>query len=57
MLPKGYELTGSFLISIRHFQIEVHQWTGSILIIIVAVHIILHWDYIKAQLVKSGNRA
>jgi hypothetical protein len=57
MLPKGYELRGSFLISLRHFLIEVHQWAGSIFIIIVAVHVILHWGYIKAQLVKSGTRA
>jgi hypothetical protein len=57
MLPKGYELRGSSLIFIRHFLIEVHQWAGSIFIIIVAVHVILHWGYIKAQVVKSGNRA
>ena len=54
MLPKGYELRGSFLRSLRHFLIEVHQWAGLIFIIIVAVHVILHWGYIKARLVKSG---
>jgi hypothetical protein len=56
VLPKGYELRGSFLISIRHFLIEVHQLAGLIFIIIVAMHVILHWGYIKAQLLKSGNR-
>jgi len=56
ILPKGYELRGSFLISLRHFLIEVHQWAGLIFIIIVAVHVILHWGYIKAQLLKSGTR-
>jgi len=56
VLPKGYELRGSFLISIRHFLIEVHQWAGSIFIIIVVVHVILHWGYIRARLAKSGTR-
>jgi hypothetical protein len=27
-----------------------------IFIIIVAVHVILHWGYVKAQLLKSGTR-
>jgi hypothetical protein len=56
VLPKGYALRGSFLISVRHFLIEVHQWAGLIFIIIVAVHVILHWGYVKAQLLKSGTR-
>ena len=56
VLPKGYELRGSFLISIRHFLIEVHQLAGLIFIIIVAMHVILHWGYIKAQLLKSDTR-
>ena len=56
VLPKGYQLRGSFLISIRHFLIGVHQWTGLIFIIIVAVHVILHWGYIKSQLLKAGSR-
>jgi hypothetical protein len=56
VLPKGYELRGSFLISIRHFLIEVHQWAGLVFILVVAMHVILHWGYIKAQLLKSGTR-
>jgi hypothetical protein len=56
MLPKGYESRGSFLISLRHFLIEVHQWAGLLFILIIAVHVILHWGYIKGQLVKSGFR-
>ena len=42
ILPKGYELRGSFLRSLRHFLIEIHQWTGLIfIIIIVTVHVFL----------------
>ena len=54
ILPEGYELRGSFLRSLRHFLVEIHQWAGLIFIIIVAVHVVLHWGYIKAQLVKAG---
>lgn len=56
VLPKGYELRGSFLISIRHFLIEVHQWAGLVFILVVAMHVLLHWGYIKAHFLKSGTR-
>ena len=53
ILPKGYQLRGSFLVSLRHVLIEVHQWAGLMFIIIVAMHIILHWGYIKAHLLSE----
>ena len=53
LLPRGYELRESFLISLKHFLIELHQWTGLIFIIVIAVHVLLHWDYIKVRMMKS----
>ena len=50
----GGDMDGSFLRSLRHFLIDIHQWAGLIFMIIVAVHVVLHWGYIKAQLVKAG---
>lgn len=52
VLPRGYEARGSFLVSLRHFFIALHEWTASIFMIVVAVHIILHWPYIKSNLKK-----
>lgn len=54
VIPKGYEIRGSFLISIRHFFMEVHQWTAFIFIIAVAVHLYLHWTYVITNLKKYG---
>jgi hypothetical protein len=54
VLPKGYEARGSFLVSLRHFLVEVHEWTALLFIVIVIVHIVLHWGYIKTNLKKYG---
>jgi hypothetical protein len=54
LLPKGYEARGSFLVSIRHFLVGVHEWTAVVFILIVAIHIGLHWGYIKNNFRKHG---
>ena len=54
VLPRGYEARGSFLVSLRHFFIAFHEWAALIFMIVVAVHIILHWPYIKSNLKKYG---
>ena len=55
VLPKGYEARGSFLVSLRHFFIAFHEWAALIFMIVVAVHIVLHWPYIKSNLKKYGK--
>jgi predicted negative regulator of RcsB-dependent stress response len=50
--PRGYEARGSFLVSLRHFFIAFHEWTALVFMIVVAVHIVLHWHYIKSHLKK-----
>ena len=52
VLPKGYEARGSVLISVRHFLTTIHEWTALIFIITIAIHIILHWTYIRSNLKK-----
>ena len=54
VLPKGYEARGSFLVSLRHFFIAFHEWAALIFMIVVTVHIVLHWPYIKSNLKKYG---
>jgi hypothetical protein len=54
VLPRGYGARGSFLVSVRHFLVDVHGWVGFILIITIAIHIALHWTYVKNNLRKSG---
>ena len=54
VLPRGYEARGSFLVSLRHFFIAFHEWAALVFMIVVAVHIVLHWPYIKSHLKKYG---
>jgi uncharacterized iron-regulated membrane protein len=48
-IPKGHDLDGGFLLSLRHFLRDVHEWLGFFFIILVAVHLWLHKDYIVAN--------
>jgi len=54
VLPRGYQARGSFLVSLRHFCIALHEWVALIFMIVIAIHIILHWPYIKSNLKKYG---
>jgi cytochrome b561 len=42
--PSG-QLTGDFLWS-RYTWIEIHDWTALALLVVVIIHIILHWKWI-----------
>ena len=54
VLPRGYEARGGFLTSLRHFFIAIHEWAAMIFMVLIAVHIVLHWPYIKSNLKKYG---
>jgi len=54
VLPRGYQVRGSFLASLRHFFIAIHEWVALIFMVVVAVHIVLHWAYIKSNFKKYG---
>ena len=54
LLPRGPASGGGFLISLRHFFRDVHEWTSLGFIIALAIHLYLHWGYIKSNLKRSG---
>jgi hypothetical protein len=54
LVPGGYRTEGGFMMSLRHFLREIHEWTGLFFIIIILIHIMLHWSYIKSNLKKYG---
>ena len=54
VLPRGYEARGSFSVSLRHFFIALHEWAALVFMVVIAVHIVLHWTYIKSNLKKYG---
>ena len=53
-LPKGYAARGSFLVSLRHFLVTIHEWAALLFLFMIAIHISLHWSYIKSNLKKYG---
>ena len=54
VFPKGYEARGNFLVSLRHFLIAIHEWVGLIFMVVIVIHMVLHWPYIKSNLKKYG---
>jgi len=54
VLPRGYQARGNFLVSLRHFFITLHEWVGVIFIVLIIIHIVMHWAYIKSNLKKYG---
>jgi hypothetical protein len=52
VLPRGYQARGDFLISLRHFFIALHEWLGMMFMVLIILHIVLHWTYIKSNLRK-----
>ncbi|MEM2226169.1 MAG: DUF4405 domain-containing protein [Candidatus Bathyarchaeia archaeon] len=50
---------GRFFGSIRHAYVSIHNWSGMIFIILVIIHLILHWDWIvcmtKNVFIKKGS--
>jgi hypothetical protein len=54
VLPRGYQTRGDFFISLRHFFITLHEWVGMMFIVLIIIHIVLHWTYIKSNFKKYG---
>jgi hypothetical protein len=53
-VPRGGGGQGGFVVLLRHFLREVHEWTALMFIIMTLVHLVLHWAYIKSNLKKYG---
>jgi cytochrome b subunit of formate dehydrogenase len=56
LLPRGYGSGAGFLVSLRHFLVTVHEWTALLFMIVIAVHILLHWSYVKKNLDRYRKR-
>jgi hypothetical protein len=50
LLPRGHGSNAGFLASFRHFLITMHEWTGLLFMIIIGIHIALHWGYVRKNL-------
>ena len=56
LLPRGYGSGAGFLVSLRHFLVAVHEWTALLFMIVIVVHISLHWAYVKKTLDRYRKR-
>jgi hypothetical protein len=52
-LPRGGG-EGGFAVHLRHFLREVHEWTALMFLVMMLIHLFLHWSYIKSNLQKYG---
>jgi hypothetical protein len=53
-IPRGGGSEGGFIVLLRHFLQQVHEWTALMFIIIILIHLALHWTYIKSNLQQYG---
>jgi cytochrome b subunit of formate dehydrogenase len=52
LLPRGYGQGAGFLVSLRHSLVTVHEWAALLFMIVIGVHLSLHWSYVKKNLGK-----
>ena len=57
LLPRGYGSGAGFLVSLRHSLVTVHEWTALLFMIVIGVHISLHWAYVKKNLDKYRKKS
>ena len=53
-VPRGGGAEGGVAVILRHFLREVHEWTALMFIIMMLIHLALHWTHIKSNLQKYG---
>jgi cytochrome b subunit of formate dehydrogenase len=49
LLPHGPK-AGGILSATRHLLIDIHEWAALFFIIVITVHLLVHWKYIKAMM-------
>jgi thiosulfate reductase cytochrome b subunit len=53
-IPRGGGAEGGFAVLLRHFLRQVHEWTALMFIVIIVIHLALHWAHIKSNLQNYG---
>lgn len=56
LLPRGYGQGAGFLVSLRHSLVTMHEWTALLFMIVIGIHISLHWSYVKNTLDSYRKR-
>lgn len=56
LLPRGYRGGGGIWVLLRHALVEIHQWLALFFIVVIGVHILLHWNYVRKKLTGGHFR-
>jgi uncharacterized membrane protein len=56
VLPRGYGGTQGFWFWLRHVLLDIHHWTAILFLVTIAIHIALHWGYVRVNL-RKGSKA
>jgi hypothetical protein len=54
VLPHGAGRRGDLLIQTRHLIRDVHAWAAVFFLAAVVIHLMLHWPYVRTNLVNMG---
>lgn len=54
VLPHGAGRRGGLLVETRHLLREVHAWVAVFFLVVIVIHLMLHWPYVRANLAKMG---
>jgi hypothetical protein len=54
VLPHGGGRRESLLIETRHLIRDVHAWLAVFFLVVIVIHLLLHWPYIRSNFVKMG---
>ncbi len=54
VLPKGYAAKGGFLVTLRHFLVEIHEWAALGFMVTIVIHVFFHWTYVRSNLKKNN---
>ena len=55
VLPGGGGWRASQWFLLRHFFKEVHEISALLFLVAIAIHVALHWPYVRANLKRMGR--
>lgn len=54
VLPHGAGRRDGLMLETRHLLRDVHAWVAVFFLVAIAIHLMLHWPYIRANLATMG---
>lgn len=55
LLPKGPAARSGIWFGLKRLVCSVHEWASVLFILVVAVHVVQHWKYIRSMLKRQDR--